>query len=117
MMGGNGPKGAVREPLTVLLLHFLPFYGLIYMFSMAGEVNGFLRREALKPFMLILLSMVTCGLYAMYWQIAVVGKVIQEVQQRAGVPNAQDHGFMYIIPVYNIYLMQDELNKAWRQPG
>jgi hypothetical protein len=39
------------------------------------------------------------------------------VQQRAGVPNAQDQGFMYFIPYYNVILLQSELNRAWQQPG
>ena len=115
--GGNGPKGQIRSPMTVLLMHFIPFYGLIHLFTTAGEVNGFLRKPAMSPVTLILLSMLTCGLYAMYWQVAVVGGIIFEVQQRAGVPNPQNQGFMYIIPIYNVYLMQEELNKAWQMPG
>jgi hypothetical protein len=115
--GGGGGKGAVRAPMTVLLMQLIPFYNLIYLFAVCGEINGFLRRPALNAMMLILLSMVTCGLYAIFWQVTVIGKVIQEVQHRAGVQNAQNLGFMYVIPLYGPYLIQEELNKAWQQPG
>lgn len=46
-----------------------------------------------------------------------MGILVQEVQQRAGVPNPQNHGIMFLIPVYNTFLLQEELNKAWSTPG
>lgn len=116
--GGGGNKGQVRNGLMVLLIGMVTcgIYQLIWFFSVAGEVNRFLGRDAMPAGKILLLSMVTCNLYGLYWQITECGKVIQEVQQRAGIANAQNHGFMYLIPYYNVILMQDELNKAWQAP-
>ncbi|MFO0667005.1 MAG: DUF4234 domain-containing protein [Polyangiaceae bacterium] len=112
---GGGQKGQVRNGLMVLLIGFvtLGIYQLIWFFTIAGEVNRFLGRDAIPAGKILLLSIVTCNLYGLYWQFSECGKVIQEVQQRAGMANAQNHGFMYLIPYYNVILMQDELNKAW----
>jgi Domain of unknown function (DUF4234) len=115
---GAGRKGKVQAPMTVLLMcMFIPFYSLYHMFNTAGEINAFLGRDAISVFKVIGLGMITCGFYALYWRAMVYGGILQEVQQRAGVPNPVNHGFMHVVPIYNILLGQEELNKAWSTPG
>jgi hypothetical protein len=117
--GGGGPKGQVRSGLSVLLIGLATcgIYQLIWFFKVAGEVNGFLGRPAIPAGKIFLLSMISCNLYGLYWMLAECGKVIQETQQRAGIANAPNHGFMFLIPYYNVILLQEELNKAWQAQG
>jgi hypothetical protein len=115
--GPNGPKGAVKDPMMALVFQFIPVYNIILMMQTAGEINAFLQRDAIPFIKIALFTMLTCGFYGIYWQITQFGPIIQEVQQRAGVQNPVNHGFMYVIPYYNIILVHTELNKAWQAPG
>jgi hypothetical protein len=117
--GGGGPKGQVGNGLTVLLISMVTcgIYQFIWFMKIAGEINGFLGRDAVPVGKIFGLGILTCGAYAFYWQFAELGKIVQEVQAKAGVPNAQDQGFMYLVPYYNVILLQNELNKAWQMPG
>ena len=119
IVGQHGPKGVVRNPMMVLVYGLVScgLYQMIWFISVCNEMKAFLGREDPSWLKLFLLSTVTCGLYAIYWQIVTLGPLIQEIQQRAGVPNPQNHGFMYIVPYYNVILLQQELNKAWQSPG
>jgi hypothetical protein len=123
-MGGGiqvrGAKGQVRAPVTVVLLSMFTFgiYPLIWYFNTYNEVAGFLNDPAAPPWWKpMLFSMLTCNAYGLYLVLTRLGGVIQQVQQRAGVQNAQNLGWMYIIPVYGTFLVQSELNKAWQTPG
>ena len=60
---------------------------------------------------------VACGIYALYWQFTRAGALIQEMQQRAGVPNPTNPGILLLVPYYNVIVMQEELNKVWTAPG
>ncbi len=116
--GDNGPKGMVRPEMNVLLFSVLiPFYQLYWFFSICNEMAGFLKRDEPSFVKIFLLSTVTCGVYSLYWMITRLPSLMQEIQQRAGVANPQNHGIMYIIPIYNVLLLQGELNKAWSTPG
>ena len=116
--GQHGPKGQVRNGVTVLLLGLVTcgIYQMIWFISTAGEMAAYLQRDEPNWLKIFGLSIVTCGIYGLYWQIVVLGPLIQEMQQRAGLANPQNHGFMYIIPYYNVILMQQELNKVWQSP-
>jgi hypothetical protein len=116
--GDHGPRGIVRDEVMTLVLNlFVPFYGLYWFIVTCNEMKAFLKRDEPSWWMVMLLSMVTCGVYALYWQLAKLGALIQEVQARAGVPNPQNQGILYIVPVYNVLLVQQELNKAWKALG
>jgi len=115
--GDHGPKGQVRAEMTVLLLNMIPGYGLYWFWTLCNEMSSFLKRDEPSALKIIGLSIVTCGLYALYWQVTRLGALVQECQQRAGVPNAQNQGIMYLIPIYNVILLQGELNKAWSGPA
>ncbi len=117
--GGNGPKGQVRNGTQVLLYSFLScgIYQVIWFISICGEMSAFLKRDEPSWLKVLLFSTLTCNIYGLYWFAVKLGALIAEVQQRAGVQNPQNLGWMYLIPYYNIILIQEELNKAWQLPG
>ena len=85
-------------------------------FSVANEMRAYLQRDEPNWLKIMGLSLVTCGLYALYWQVARAGALIQEMQQRAGLPNPQNLGIILLVPYYNVIVMQEELNKVWQSP-
>lgn len=93
------------------------FYAIWHLFTVFNEMAAFLKRDEPSFLKFFGLSIVTCGIYGIYFQAVKMGPLVQEVQQRAGVPNPQNHGIMFLIPVYNTFLLQEELNKAWSAPG
>jgi hypothetical protein len=117
--GQHGPKGEVKNGMTILLISIATcgLYQMIWFIQVSGEMSRFLQRDEPNWLKIIGLSMVTCGMYGLYWQLVALGPLVQEIQQRAGVHNPQNHGFMYLIPYYNVFLLQQELNKAWQAPG
>jgi hypothetical protein len=80
-------------------------------------MSAFLKRPEPSWLKIIGLSMVTCGIYGLYYFAVPFGALVAEIQQRAGVAQPQNLGWMYLIPYYNIILTTDELNKAWQVPG
>jgi hypothetical protein len=117
--GVHGPKGMVRSGITSLILCVVTFgvYQIIWFIKTCNEMANFLQRDEPSWIRIMALSIVTCGFYGLYWTIAKCGALIQECQLRAGVPNPQNHGFIYIVPYYNVILMTEELNKAWQGPA
>jgi hypothetical protein len=117
--GVHGQKGAVRNGLMVLLygMGTCGIYQMIWFISVCGEMKEYLQRDEPNWLKIMGLSIVTCGLYGLYWQFSRLGLLIQEMQQRAGLPNPQNPGIMLLIPYYNVMVMQEELNKVWQSPG
>jgi hypothetical protein len=117
--GVPGGKGPVRNPLHVVLLSMFTFgvYPLIWYFKTYNEVQGYLAKGGPPWWKPMLISMVTCNIMGLVWLITKVGGIIAEVQQKAGLPDARNLGWIYVIPVYGTYLAQVELNKAWSSPG
>ena len=117
MPGAHGPKAAPKNPLTTaLMVGLIPFYGIIWLLGLCKEMSEYLQRDEPKAVMVLLLSMVTCGLYALYWMIMKLGPMVQEMQQRAGVQNPENRGIMYWIPIYGIMCLQEDLNRVWQSP-
>jgi hypothetical protein len=117
--GTNGPKGQVRKGSQVLLFTIFSFgfYQVYWLLTICSEMSAFLKRDEPSGMKVLLFSFLSCGGYALYWQAVRLGALIGECQQRAGTPNPQNLGWMYIIPYYNLILATDELNKAWQTPG
>jgi hypothetical protein len=116
--GVHGPKGQVRSGMMALVWSFVScgFYQLWWFIVTCNEMSTYLQREEPSWWKILLFSSLTCGIYSLYWQIARCGVLVQEMQQRAGLPNPQNHGFMYLVPYYNVILLQEELNKVWQSP-
>ena len=92
--GVHGPKGQVRNPINVLLIGLVTcgLYQMIWFIQLCGEMSTFLQRDEPSWLKIVGLSVVTCGIYGLYWQLTRLPALVQEVQQRAGVPNPQNHG-------------------------
>lgn len=117
--GVHGPKGTVRSGITSLVLGVVTcgVYQLIWYIQTMNEMAAFLGRDEPSWVKILALSIVTCGIYALVWQLTKCGALVQECQLRAGVQNPQNHGWLYIIPYYNVVLLTEELNKAWQGPA
>ena len=117
--GVHGAKGTVRSGVMCLVLSFVTFgiYQLIWFIKTCNEMSTFLQRDEPSWIKIMALSIVTCGLYAIIWEVAKCGALVQECQLRAGVQSPQNHGWLYIVPYYNVVLMTEELNKAWQGPA
>ncbi len=117
--GGHGPKGVVRNGTMELVYSFVScgLYQMYYYLRAAQEINTYLGREAVPFWKVFLLTSVTCGLYGLYWQATQCGAIVQEMQQRAGLPGPQNLGILYVVPYYNMIVLQTELNKVWQSPG
>ncbi len=114
-------KGEVRNPTTVWLLSLVTcnLYALYWYFTMGNELKNYLGKEDLNPTMDIVITLV-CGLYGYYLPIK-YGKIIQEAQMRAGIPNPEDQGVKFLLFMflcgYGVAKMQEELNKIWEAGG
>ena len=117
--GQHGPKGQIKNPNTELVLGLVTcgIYQLIWFIRVSGEMSAFLQRDEPSWPKLMGLGLITCGFYSLYWQLVRLGALVQEIQYRAGVQNPQNHGWMYLIPYYNVILLQQELNRAWQGPA
>jgi hypothetical protein len=117
--GVHGPKGTVRNGVKCLLLGIVTFgvYQIIWFISTCNEMKAFLQRDEPSWLKIVGLSIVTCNIYGLYWQITKCGALVHECQLRAGVQSPQNHGWLYLVPYYNVVLMTDELNKAWQGPA
>ncbi len=114
-------RGEVRNPMQVWLLIFLTcgIYGYFWWYTIGEELKRFLGREDINPAMDVIISLL-CGFYLWYLPIK-YGKLIQEAQQRAGHPQAEDQGVMFLVLMllcgYGYVKMQEELNKIWESGG
>jgi hypothetical protein len=117
--GVHGPKGTVRSGVMCLVFAFISFgiYQIIWFIKCCNEISTYVQRPEPSWLKVVGLSIVTCGLYGFIWELTRCGALIQECQLRAGVPNPQNKGWLYIIPYYNVVLMTEELNKAWQGPA
>ncbi len=117
--GQHGPKGIPRSGTMELVYSFVScgLYQTFWFYRACQEINAYLGRDAAPFWKIFLLTSVTCGLYAIYWQVTQCGVLVQEMQQRAGLQNPQNQGIMYLVPYYNVILLQEELNKVWQAPG
>ena len=107
-----GPVGEVRGLMGFFGLHLitLGFYNFYWWFKVAGEVNGFLGQERMSAIKLLLLSPVTCGIYMLIWEFSEGGKILKDVQAKAGLPQSAP---FFVGP----WQFQRELNKVWEAVG
>jgi hypothetical protein len=114
--GAHGPAGQVRNGTMMLVYSFVScgLFQMYWFWQVCDEMKAYLQRDEPSFWKVFLLSSATCGIYGLYWQITRCGALVQEMQARAGLANPQNHGFMYIVPYYNVILLQEELNKVWQ---
>lgn len=111
----------IRNPMMVwgLTVVTCGFYGLYWWYLVGNELKQQLGKEDLNPVMDIVIMFI-CSFYGLYMPIK-YGKLIQEAQQRAGHPQAEDQGVMFLLLMllcgYGYAKMQEELNKIWESGG
>ena len=114
-------KGEVRNPMTTWILSICTcnMYLLYFWYLAGNELKNYLGKEDLNPTMDVAFAFM-CPLYGYYLPIK-YGKLIQEAQQRAGMPNAEDQGMSFLLWMFicgmGVKNMQEELNKVWESGG
>jgi hypothetical protein len=127
-MAGGGARGEVRNPVTIVLLSLVTcgIYGYYWFYyQLMPELRAYLgRNDEYNPTTQVILSIVTCGIWYLLG-VAKACKMIQEGQQRAGRPNAEDKtNLIWILFAVNVLLgvptmlaipwvIQTEANKIW----
>ncbi|GAE88872.1 hypothetical protein JCM21531_2354 [Acetivibrio straminisolvens JCM 21531] len=86
---------------------------------MSEELQNATGKSSVSPGTEILLCIVTCGIYAIYWYYK-YGKLIAEAQEQAGL-RVEDNSVLYLLlaifglGIVNMALMQSAANKIWEQ--
>lgn len=115
-------RGEVRNPVTTLLLVMFTcgIYAIIWMFAVVGDINKGLGREEFNFVKEILLSIVTCGLWGIWFQWRLC-HAVAEVQQAWGVEPEMDGPILFVLNFVGIgpLFIQKSLNNAWENgtPG
>ncbi|MGM0555915.1 MAG: hypothetical protein ACQEVA_06035 [Myxococcota bacterium] len=114
--------GDIRHPTMVLLLTYVScfVYGVIHLYQITVDVNKGLGREEFNPELEIILSVMTCGLWSLYFQWRLCEATV-ELQRAWGVEPKVDSTVLYIMVLGGVgpYFFQQSLNHAWEHgtPG
>lgn len=116
-------KGEVRNPVTVLLLCLFTcgIYAIYYLFfALAEDINQGLGREEFSSGKELVLTLVTCGAWGLWYQWR-VAEAIVELQRSWGVEPEMDAPILFIMNFAQVgpLFMQKSLNNAWENgaPG
>lgn len=93
----------------------------IWLYNMGCDLNGHGGRERLRPGLDILLTFVTCGLWALYVYYT-YAKTLQDIVQEEGGRTQNDLPVIcllvgFFVPLVATALIQNELNQHWRAHG
>lgn len=105
--GATGPKGTVRNPLTVMVLSFVTcgLYGIFAFWGMLSELKAYLQKDEIQPiFMFIPLLNLLLLFKLPDW--------VSEAKQRAGCQNPQSSGLI-LYWLFGIYFLPKDLNEVW----
>lgn len=104
---GTGPKGTVRNPLTVMILTFVTcgIYGIFAFWSMLSELKAYLQKDEIQPiFMFIPILNLILLLKLPEW--------VSEAKQRAGCQNPHSSGLI-LYWLLGVYFLPKDLNEVW----
>jgi hypothetical protein len=112
--------GTRREPGLVLLFGILTLgiYYLWWIHEVSRETQEYLGEPDTSPALEVVLAVVTCNIYTIYWDWK-MGQKIYRMQQVAGVPNPADNSILYLIlnfvglGIINSMIEQGHLNDIW----
>lgn len=95
-----------------------------FIYKVSQETQDFLGEQDTPPALDVLLSLVTCGLWNIYWDYR-IGKRMAQMCVRVGLPPT-DNAVLYLIldllgfggfasvGLVNPVLQQDTLNRIWQ---
>ena len=103
----------------VLILCFVTcgLYYFYFMYVVTDEVNRYTGRQEQSPIADVLLTILTCGLWDLYWDYK-IGKRMAEMTAVAGLP-VTDNAVLYLIldlvgvGIINVVMQQETLNRIW----
>ncbi|MGO8673036.1 MAG: DUF4234 domain-containing protein [Capsulimonadaceae bacterium] len=111
--------GETRNPALVILLTLFTcgIYYLAFIYTVSRETNNHLGRREFDPGAEVLLNLVTCFLWSIYWDWR-VGKLLVEMGARAGVPVSDNSILLLVLDLVglgfvNAAIEQDILNRLW----
>lgn len=110
--------GQVRNPVVQLILTYVTcgLYALYWLFVTVEEVNKGLGEERFNFIKEIALSILTCGIWGIWfqWRFA---EAVCELQSKWGVKPEMDAPIMFILALFGLgpLFFQMGLNKAWEQ--
>lgn len=118
--------GTRRDPALTLVLILLTcgIYYLYFIYVVSQETQDFLEEPDISPGLEVLLSVLTFGLWNIYWDYR-MGKRVAEMCVRVGLPST-DNAVLYLIldlvgaggfaslGLLNPVLQQDSLNRIWK---
>lgn len=111
MAGGVGPVGAIRSPMTVLLLSLFTcgFYAMYIVYVQLSELKAYLHKDEINPIFALLPLLNFLAIFKTPgWLL--------EAKQRAGVPNPQVSSVILYLFLYQ-YFVQKDLNEIWDPTG
>lgn len=112
--------GEIRNPIVVYILTIVTcgIYGIIWFFSVLGEINGALAEERFNPVVEFLLTIFTLGLWGL-WLMWRMSEAIVEVEKMAGAEPKFDAAIIFVISLlgFSSIVMQLSLNNAWEAQG
>ena len=84
------------------------------------EINEFTENTAFDPVKTILLTIVTCGIYSIFWYYKMSPVVFKEMPEKAGVPTEENKiSTVFILSIFlqivSCYFMQTKLNEIWEK--
>ena len=112
------PPGSVteRNSAMVVVLSFVTcmIYGIIWKYQVTDELRNASGDQSINPMTDLLLSFVTCGIWAMYSDYR-NAKKIYEMFQKAGVQRSDQSTIVILLWIFGlsfigIYILQEEFN-------
>lgn len=116
--------GTRRDPALVLVLILLTCGLYYFIYKVSQETQDFLGESDVSPGVDVMLSLVTCGLWNIYWDYK-MGKRMAQMCARVGLPMT-DNALLYLVldllgfggfasvGLVNPILQQDTLNRIWQ---
>lgn len=115
-------KGAVKSPLTVILLIVVTcgLYYYYWLYTATKEIKEFMGLEEFDPAKTIILTIVTCGIYSIFWYYKMSPIVFKDMPEKAGAAVESDKiNLVFILSIFlqivSCYFIQTKLNEIWEK--
>lgn len=110
-------RGEVRDPIMVLVLCLFTcgIYNIIWLFKTGEEINQASGVQQFNMVKEILLTIVTCGLWGLWFQWRFAEAVVK-LQRDWGVKPAMDAPILFLMAFISLmpFFVQQGLNDTWQ---